>query len=463
MEGILAETSPADNPLLASVHTREDANALLQADHPAAGILTQPGLVVQRHREMTGVVSRLEQVNKYVILDPCGNHIGYMAEHDGVFQKLSPGQWFRTHRAFTTHVFDKHLQEVLRFHRPFSWTSTQVRVYDALERNSRFSRTGNNNTSESGLTMEAMPIIGEARSLWALQSRKYNLFLAHAPESAQAGPGSISTKPMEGSSELQHQQPRQIGIMPGFVQFAHVEKPFSSLDFPMTSEDGQLMGLVNQSFRGITREIFTSTGAYVFRLDSAGLEQQIRKEDLRSQTSRVDQVDTKVLGEKDPGSTLDQRAVMLGTAVTLNFDYFSRTTTDDGVAFIPIPIPGGGKSVGAGTGTAGGEEVGAVVGGAGRTVGGAAGGTGFSNSTIAGAGTLAGYDAMQRGMEQKSSPTTQDASPQTPQSDSQSPHSVWESQDQKGDVWGQGDSDPWSESGGGGGGGWFQWFWDLFT
>ncbi|KEF63668.1 uncharacterized protein A1O9_01646 [Exophiala aquamarina CBS 119918] len=467
MESLLADTKPADNPLLARVHTREDAEAVLNFDHPAANILTQPGLVVQRHYGTMGIVSRLEQVDKYVILDPRGNHIGYMAEHDGMFQKILPGQWFRTHRAFTTHVFDRHVQEVLRFHRPFSWTSTQTRVYDALERKSRLYRTNDNNP-ELGLSIEAMPIIGEARSRGPLQSRKYDLLLAKLGEPM---PGSISAKPAEDSSELRNQKASQIVIIPIFAHFAHINKPFSSLDFQVTAEDGRLIGLVNRSFRATTQEDFASTGAYVFRLDSARLEQETQREDPSSRTGNVDQTKVKVLGEEDNnhGLTLDQRAVMLGTAATLNLDYFAGQSTDAGLPFIPIPVPGGGKSAGAGAGAGngGGGEVGGVVGGVGRTAGGAAAGTGFSDSTIAGAGTLAGYEAMQRGMGQTRSPATQDASSQVPQPDSQSSQSAWESQDQKGDAWGQGDSDPWSDpgapSGGGDGGGWFQRFWDLFT
>jgi len=468
MEAILAETKPADNPLLTPVHIRENVKAALKSDHPAANILTQPGLVVQRHHEILGMFSKLEESTKFVILDPRGNHLGYMAEHDGTFQKISPGQMFRTHRTFTTHVFDRHLREVLRVHRPSSSMSTQVRVYDALERNSIFQRA--NNVSQSELSVEAMPIIGEARSQGISANRKYDLFL---PE-----PGSISTiKPKAQSSDLQYQQARQIGMMPAFAQFAHIDKPFSSLDFPVTAENGQLIGFVNRSFRGISQEIFDFAGAYVLRLDCAGHEQQMWIENPSSQPGTVDAMDSNIPGKNGNSFELmlDQRAVMLGAAVALNFDYFSRPITDDGIAFIPIPIPipGGaapiGAGAGAGTGAAGVGEVGAVVGGAGRAVGGAAAGEGFGGGAIAGAGALAGYDAMQRGMGQNSSQTTQDASPQAPQADSQSPQSTWETQDQQGDVWGQENSDPWSDagapsgSGDGDGGGWFQWFWDLFS
>ena len=47
-------------------------------------------------------------------MDPEGNHIGYMAERDSGLRNMMTRQWFRTHRSFITHVFDKNELEVLR-------------------------------------------------------------------------------------------------------------------------------------------------------------------------------------------------------------------------------------------------------------------------------------------------------------------------------------------------------------
>jgi len=58
--------------------------------------------------------SGFEQANKYVIMDPSGNHVGYMAEQERGIGNMMARQWFRTHRSFVTHVFDKHENEVLR-------------------------------------------------------------------------------------------------------------------------------------------------------------------------------------------------------------------------------------------------------------------------------------------------------------------------------------------------------------
>lgn len=58
--------------------------------------------------------SGFEQANKYVIMDASGNHVGYMAEQETGLGNMMARQWFRTHRSFVTHVFDRHENEVLR-------------------------------------------------------------------------------------------------------------------------------------------------------------------------------------------------------------------------------------------------------------------------------------------------------------------------------------------------------------
>ena len=124
ISSLLAETSDQDNSLLAPVHIPEDPNAVLKSDHPARNLLAESGIIVQRQLEMMNIFLGFEQANKYVILDPHGNHLGYMAEHDGGIAKTMGRKLFRTHVSFTTHVFDRHSKEVLRvgldtvFHKP---------------------------------------------------------------------------------------------------------------------------------------------------------------------------------------------------------------------------------------------------------------------------------------------------------------------------------------------------------
>ena len=102
------------NNLLSPVHIPDDPYGVLTVDHPATSILSHSSLVVTRQLELMNVMLGFEQANKYVIMDPQGNHIGYMAEKELGMGNMMARQMFSTHRSFTTHVFDKHGKEVLR-------------------------------------------------------------------------------------------------------------------------------------------------------------------------------------------------------------------------------------------------------------------------------------------------------------------------------------------------------------
>ena len=67
-----------------------------------------------RQLELMNVMVGFEQANKYVIMDPKGGHIGYMAEMELGMGNTMVRQMASTHRSFTTHVFDRQGKEVLR-------------------------------------------------------------------------------------------------------------------------------------------------------------------------------------------------------------------------------------------------------------------------------------------------------------------------------------------------------------
>ena len=114
LSNALKDAKAEDNNLLSPVHVPEDPNGVINEGHPAATILANSAIVVQRQLEMMNVMMGFEQANKYVIMDGQGQHIGYMAEQEFGMGNMLAKQTFRTHRSFTTHVFDKHQREVLR-------------------------------------------------------------------------------------------------------------------------------------------------------------------------------------------------------------------------------------------------------------------------------------------------------------------------------------------------------------
>ncbi|BDD58688.1 hypothetical protein MPDQ_004397 [Monascus purpureus] len=447
---------PAQNTLLAPVHIPEDPNGVLKGNHPATNILANSGLVVQRQLEMMNVMIGFEQANRYVIMDAHGNHVGYMAEQEKGMANMVARQYFRTHRSFVTHVFDRHEDEVLRFHRPFSWINSRIRVYDPLDiASSAYSSStslqgtspasltqisSGSNTRVSSLGLDDMRLIGEAQQQWAPLRRKYNLFTYHSSPEAATDMGikqlPLSQMDLSRSQQLQLSRTSQRGEDVGeFNQFAYVDEPFLSWDFTLRSAENRPIGSVNRNFAGFARELFTDTGVYALRMDSA--------------VADPGEVPAGA-GNQITGMTLDQRAVMLATAVSIDFDYFSRHSGSGGIGFFPLWFPMSGEAAagGAAAGEAGavGEAAAGTVGRAGAT-GGIADG---AAAGAAGAGALAGYDVMQRGLSGDAAqvpPSEQQQQQQQQQADQQSPaespqEDVW-SEERGGDPWGQDADDPW--------------------
>lgn len=414
------------------------------------------------------VMLGFEQANKYVIMDPQGAHIGYMAERDLGMGNMMARQMFSTHRSFTTHVFDKHGKEVLRFHRPFAWISSRIGIYDPLEvgQHSLSSSTGLATTTPGALSTEVNPetaqvsqlplsdmrTIGEAQQQWAPLRRKYNLFLhrpSHLSESNTDTPQLTAGElPLSNSKQLQISSKEDVGQ---FGQFAYVDEPFLSWDFSLLSDDKRLIGSVNRNFSGFGREIFTDTGVYALRMDAVSLAQEpghlISKSGQESEPANA-------------GMTLDQRAVMLATAVSVDFDYFSRKSGGMGAGgFMPMWWPFGGGADGEA-----GAEAGAAGGAEGET-GGALGEVGKGEGAMAGAGTMVGYEAMQRGAYgDDASPTAEQQNAPDLQA-GQSPPEAPDRGSGSEDVWGN-DDDPWGGGGppagdGGGDGGEGGGLWDT--
>ncbi|KAJ5831909.1 hypothetical protein N7474_000220 [Penicillium riverlandense] len=470
--------NPSQNTLLSPVHLPEDPNGVLKSAHPATNILANSGLVIQRQLEMMNVMIGFEQANKYVIMDAQGNHVGYMAEQEKGMGNVMARQWFRTHRSFVTHVFDRHENEVLRFHRPFSWINSRIRVYDPVDvtpsaHSSSTALRGvspgslvqagvSSNAQVSPLNFDEMRIIGEAQQQWAPLRRKYNLFTYHPSPNPATDMGTQRFPLSESDlSQTQQMQLAQTSAQNegAYNQFAYVDEPFLSWDFSLLSAENRLIGSVNRNFAGFAREFFTDTGVYALRMDSAGL--------------RDDQL-APSQGTSEAGMTLDQRAVMLATAVSVDFDYFSRHSGAGGVGFMPLWFPGVGGEAAAGGGAAAGGaaagEAGAV--GAGEAAAGTLGRAGAAGGMAdgaaagaAGAGAMAGYEAMQRGVSgDQSAQASSPEQPGVPPADHPEPgqpgfyEDVWPEERQE-DPWGRDEEDPWGgDESGGDGGDDFDWF-----
>ncbi|KAI8591794.1 Scramblase-domain-containing protein [Geranomyces variabilis] len=147
-------------------------------------------------------------------------------------------------------------------------------------------------------------------------------------------------------------------------QFGYIDAGTLAWDFHVPGEDGQRLAAINRNFGGFAREIFTDTGAYAIHLD--------------------DEVD-----KENPGRpiSLNERALLLASAVQVDIDYFSRHSSHAG-GFMPFGMFGGGAPVPAADGEANPEHgVGAATGV------GAVGEAGVGGAVGAGAGSIYGAAA----------------------------------------------------------------------
>jgi hypothetical protein len=298
---------------------------------------------------------------------------------------------------------DRTGQPILWIRRPFAFINSRIFVHA--------------NEGKEG------KLVGEAQQEWHPWRRRYNVFQSRDEETMR--------------------------------QFARIDSGFLAWDFWLKDKDDRLVASINRNFRGLGRELFTDTGQYVIRFDSAGTEL-----DMPTGSDVSLQGQTLILPDaKDRALTLDQRAMALATAVSIDFDYFSRHSGSGGFGF-PFFMWGGGdgsSDVHHGRGDSQGDMPGGAA-GAGAAGAGAAGAMGAAPGPSEDE-LIYGPQPGRQGGDTGRTPT--EAYPGEAEWMEQPEEAQWGQEDVMEDPWGQGDSDDggWFGGGGGGGGGgdWGDW------
>ncbi|KAJ1020320.1 hypothetical protein NDA18_005916 [Ustilago nuda] len=321
----------------------------------ATTLLSQSALVVTREIEMINIFLGFEQANKYSIHAPDGQLVGYLAEEEqGLLRGSLKRQLLRTHRPFRATVMDASGQPVLMIRRPFTWINSTAHIYAVR---------GHGPVGYGAPQDSDLELIGKVQQRWHLYKRRYELFLSR-----------------QGEEE---------GEMERMEQFAQIDAGLLGWTFLMQDAESKLVGAIDRNFRGFGREIFTDTGQYILRFDSVA-ETAMTDARLSAPDSSTGQDKKTGIAEamelvQSHGTrplTLDERAVALATAVSIDFDYFSRHSEGmhggggmfpwfymggmGGGGGEPAPAPGPhGENVpaqpdvgGLGTGVAGGQEQG---------------------------------------------------------------------------------------------------------
>ncbi|KAK3812238.1 MAG: Scramblase-domain-containing protein [Benniella sp.] len=310
----------------------EDPFGVLQPHDTASKLLSQPALIMTRQIEMMNVLVGFEQANRYAIVDPSGTPVGYIVEEDTSMVKAMSRQVFRTHRPFKASVLDLEGNVVLKIHRPFAFINSRIMISSPDDR-----------------------LIGEVQQEWHLVRRRYNLFTIEQPDPATIQKDDKTTAISAERDVTGRGMNRQ--------QFARIDGGFLALDFDMQDEEGRRIASVNRNFVGFARELFTDSGQYALRFDAAVIQDLQQEQGLgatpaapltsltsSSNASEQDMQRAKeIQANKDEialaqlesrgGLTLDQRAIMLACAVSIDFDYFSRHSGHGGI--MPVMMPYG--------------------------------------------------------------------------------------------------------------------------
>lgn len=249
-------------------------NGLITPEDGIYEILKEPTLVIERQLEMMNVFLGFEQANKYKIMNSMGQQLGYMEERDVGFLKILGRQFFRLHRPFEIDVFNNYGDLLLKIKRPFSFINSHIKCYLP-----GYDENGN-------LMFENL---GESAQSWHLWRRRYNLF------------------------KLEDETTDE------YDQFGAIDAPFLSFEFPVRNAEGDVIASVDRNWVGLGRELFTDTGVYIVRMDPASF-------------AGMGDIYPSVAGPL----TLDQRAILLGNAVSIDFDYFSRHSGGSGIGLFSM-------------------------------------------------------------------------------------------------------------------------------
>lgn len=237
-------------------------NGLITPEDGIYELLKEPTLVIERQVEFMNLIVGFEQANKYKIMNSLGQQIGYMEEKDYGLLKAIGRQFFKLQRPFEIDIFNNYGDLLLTVKRNFAIINSHIKCYLP-------------GVDEYGNMMREE--IGESRQKWHLWKRRYDLFKLEDEEKEE------------------------------YEQFGMIDAPFLSFEFPVNNESGEVIGSVDRNWVGLGRELFTDTGVYIIRMDPGSFAG---------------------LGDQYPAVagplTLDQRAILLGNAISVDFDYFSR-------------------------------------------------------------------------------------------------------------------------------------------
>ncbi|EOR02837.1 hypothetical protein E3P92_03145 [Wallemia ichthyophaga] len=171
-------------------------------------------------------------------------------------------------------------RQLFRTHRPFNFLIMDKDGQHVLRIHRPFSLI---NSIIGVYSVENHVLVGEAQQSWHLLRRRYNQFLQRNGD---------------------------------FEQFGAIDSPFLAWDFSVLDINSRVSASISRNFGGLGRELFTDTGQYIVKFDSS--QNHVRH------------------SERSRALTLDERAVVLANAISIDVDYFSRHSSHSSGLFWPF-------------------------------------------------------------------------------------------------------------------------------
>ncbi|KZV71908.1 Scramblase-domain-containing protein [Peniophora sp. CONT] len=249
-------------------------------------VMDHDTLVVTRQIEMLNVFVGFEQANRYAISSLDGVPLGYIAEADSGMSSALTRQLLRTHRPFHAVIMDNNGTPILWLRRPFSWINSRMRVQRQ------------NSDSDEDAEPE-LDTLGEVQQRWDIFRRKYEVFLREPSRRVLA----LADSDEKGEPELDGES---------YAQLAQIDEPPLSWDFTLRDADGQPIASMSKKLRGLAREIFTDTSQYYINFKPREFEMGDDGSLIVRELEGARQL------------SLEERAIVLATAVNVDVDYFSR-------------------------------------------------------------------------------------------------------------------------------------------
>lgn len=178
----------------------------------------------------------------------------------------------------TSHLMRMVQRQILRTHRPFTATI---------------------------LSTEGVPLMRLQRPFYFINSR---LFISKPSDNylnSPTDPHSIEWTELGEVQQQWHLIRRRYDLFLEKSQFAAIDAPLLSWEFDMVDASNSLLGRINKNFVGFGRELFTDSSQYMLAFD-------------------------------DERMSVEQRAIMLGCAISVDFDFFSRHSSGGAMGWWPF-------------------------------------------------------------------------------------------------------------------------------